>query len=88
MAFVVPVCDTDIATAGALTYTNNGQARCDAPGATLAWIEVDSDTLGQGVFPPLTYQEGFEISGGIIALWALCWVARMLIQTIRQTRYG
>lgn len=73
-----------------IVYLGTESVACRINASTHAWIEIDTDDLGanNAVFPPLTYAEGFEIAGGVIALWALCWVARMLIQTIRQTRYG
>lgn len=82
MANIALLCDDTM-----IGYNNGDRPHCRDSSGNNAWIEVDPETLGQGVFPPLTYQEGFEISGGIVALWALGVAARMAIQTITRTRY-
>ena len=70
-----------------LSFDNKNTPICQDPLGQNAWMSIDAESFSN-ILVPLTYQEGFEIAGGVIALWSLCWVARMLIQTIRQTRYG
>lgn len=87
MALVVPACDLDIDTTGSLSYTNNGQVRCDGPGATLAWVELDPDTLGDGIMQPLSIADGLLITAAIILCWTVGLIGRMFIHTITKTRY-
>lgn len=38
--------------------------------------------LHEGILPPLTVAQGFEISGAILLLWAIAYTLRMVRNTV------
>lgn len=85
MARVVPVCDTDI---GPIQYTTNGQFRCNGPGATVAWIEVEEEDLNVQTLADLSLEDGGLIAGAVVGVWTIGYVCRLVIITIFRTRFG
>lgn len=83
MARIVPICDTDI---GNIVYTNNGQFRCDGPGATVAWIEVQEEDLNVQTLADVTIAEGLQISAAIALVWTVGFIGRTIIRTVLKTR--
>lgn len=84
MPNLVPYCDTDTST---LTFTNNGQVRCDSPGVQHAWQFEELENLGSA-FTPMTIQDGLEISAAIILVWTVGYIGRLVIATVLKSRYG
>lgn len=86
MALLVPVCETDDTITGGLTFTNNGQVRCDGPGATLAWQQFDYEDMSP-VMQPLDTADGLLITGAILLTWTIGYIGRLFIKTVIGSRW-